>query len=227
MEAWWASRCEVCGWPGEGRLCSDCRGPNPYRLPGPAPGIRAMWLLGTYDQGPGRAVRHAKRHANRGLACLLARSWARRIAPMIQGIDVLVPAPSAPLSLARRGFAVAPLLAHALSERTGLPVAHALRRRGGARQASLPNAEARRQNLRGRIRCEAAPPGRILLVDDVVTTGATADACARELLGAGAEGIWLAAVCRVDNSPSSGSGRVSRRIRAEDALPPELRAPPG
>jgi predicted amidophosphoribosyltransferase len=97
----------------------------------------------------------------------------------------LVPVPPHPVRHRRRGFDPAAELAAALAERTGLPLAPILRRRDRApRQVGLGRAQRRRA---GRLVIEVTrgPPARALLIDDVHTTGATLDACARVLVAAG------------------------------------------
>lgn len=97
-----------------------------------------------------------------------------------------------PLHWARRmfrGFNQAADLAEAIARRTGLPSRPLLRRfRFHPAQVGL-SAPLRRQNVLGVFRCVGTPPPYIVLVDDVATTGATLDACARALKDAGAERV--------------------------------------
>jgi ComF family protein len=109
--------------------------------------------------------------------------------------DLIVPVPLHPLRLRRRGFNPAGLLAAALGRRHRLPVDHAAlaRIRDTPSQTRLARSQ-RAQNVSGAFRAgKRALPGRIWLVDDVVTTGSTLREAARTLRGAGAHRI--VAVC--------------------------------
>jgi len=101
----------------------------------------------------------------------------------------IVPVPPQPVRARRRGFDPAGALARALAPRLGVPERDCLRRRDrGRRQVGATRSQRRRA---GRIAIElrAPPPARVLLVDDVHTTGATLDACARALLEGGCRGV--------------------------------------
>lgn len=121
--------------------------------------------------------------------------------PREQGFDVIVPMPLHWRKRWRRGFNQAGLLAREIARRTNLPVSHALRRvKHTAAQAGLTNAK-RRENVSGafRARHKAALAGqRVLLIDDVLTTGATAASCARVLRMAGARDVTLLTLARAD-----------------------------
>lgn len=113
--------------------------------------------------------------------------------------DLLVPVPLSAARLRERGFDQADELTRVLAGITGIERGRRVlrRRRDTAPQSGLSRA-GRRRNPRGAFLARRAlVAGRcVLLVDDVVTTGATASACARALLRAGARRVVLAAACR-------------------------------
>lgn len=116
--------------------------------------------------------------------------------------DLLVPVPLHPFRLWRRGYNQAGLLAAALGKRLDRPVQHGtlIRRRATIRQAGLTPA-GRRDNVAGafRVRQRGRPLAgtSVLLVDDVFTTGATLEACARALKRAGASKVSAVTLARV------------------------------
>jgi ComF family protein len=144
--------------------------------------------VGRYD-GSLRAILHALKYSSR-------RSVARRLGAMMRsaggdvldGADFAVPVPLHPLRRFTRGFNQANELARAL----GVPVRHALRRARHTRsQADLPAAR-RHANVRNAFRLarRASVDGAcVVLVDDVSTTGATLEACARTLVEAGVKEV--------------------------------------
>src|SRR6202022_1290116 len=112
-----------------------------------------------------------------------------RALPREQSFDVIVPMPLHWRKRWQRGFNQAELLAREIGSRTHTPVRNTLRRiRNTASQAGLTSAK-RRENVSGAFQARkriALNDKRVLLIDDVMTTGATAASCARALKRAGA-----------------------------------------
>lgn len=108
------------------------------------------------------------------------------------GFDLLVPVPLHPLDLRKRGFNQAELLARRLSGLTGIPFANALIKVRRTNQQSSLSHEAREENVKNAyVSVLPLYEKKVLLVDDVRTTGSTARACAKELLRAGADSVSL------------------------------------
>ncbi len=138
-----------------------------------------------------------------GLAELMGRRMVRTAIPpdLTVGPYVIVPVPTTKRRLRSRGYNQAELLARTVSDGVDQPVREALeRRRGGPTQVGLHPAQ-RRANVRNAfVAREEAVAGlsgvRVLLVDDVLTTGATAEAAARALVQAGATEVFLSTFAR-------------------------------
>ncbi|HEX9711400.1 MAG TPA: ComF family protein [Actinomycetota bacterium] len=163
--------CARCSEPGgRGRCCEGLAfdaARAPYRYAGPARDALMSFKLG----GERRA----------------ARAMAARMAPVAPPADAITFVPSSPKALAQRGFDPAEQLARALAPLLGLPCRRLLRKaRETSDQAALGRS-ARLANLRDVFVAARGPipQGTILLVDDVMTTGATAHGCARALKVAG------------------------------------------
>lgn len=152
---------------------------------GPA-GLDRAWSSASYEGVARDLVAALKFRRLLPVADLMAEriEW---LAPahMLSGTIVAVP-PALP-RLRRRGFDPAGELAGALAERLEAPLERCLERRGGGRQLGRRRAE--RVGHPPRIRATAAAPRSALLIDDVLTTGATLTACARALRAAGSSRV--------------------------------------
>lgn len=174
--------CMACGLLAATPLCEACRDTQGGWFVSP-PGITASWAAAPYDSGVGQALKKAKYAGDRAAIKLLAKLLAERAAPVFaeREIDVVVPVPASWQRRMVRGFNQSVLLAMAVSQSLDVPWVRALgRRAGGRRQAQLSAAE-RRLNVGDAVWNRHQVTGRVLLVDDVTTTGSTAAACAASL----------------------------------------------
>jgi len=121
---------------------------------------------------------------------------------LIADSDVIAPVPLHRMRLWRRRYNQAAELARALGRRAGKPVAvqAPVRSRPTESQGAMASARARRRNVLSAFRVlrpELVEGHSVLLIDDVLTTGATAEACARALKRAGAAKVHVLALARV------------------------------
>lgn len=165
--------------------------------------IAAGASLGPYE-GPLRtAIHELKYGGQRRVAARLVEASLRdpSVRALVGPGSVLVPVPLHPRRRRERGFNQSELLAREIARRTGAPVApDALVRRADTPPQTGLSAAARRANVKGAfaVRQRARIAGRsIVLIDDVFTTGATAQACARALREAGASDVRLLTMARV------------------------------
>ncbi|MBI2854906.1 MAG: ComF family protein [Chloroflexi bacterium] len=179
--------CPRCGKPQPREaLCPSCWGWYPA-----IEGIRAPFRFeGTIRQ----AVHSLKYRSIRALAQPLSELLARYYGLATIPADVLVPVPLHRNRLRERGYNQSALLARGLGRTIGLPVIEnvLVRQRDTPPQARSTSVEERAQNVAGAFSCggNAFSGKRVLLIDDVCTTGATLDACAAAVRKAGATSVW-------------------------------------
>ncbi len=215
--------------PGPILLCDDCRPTVIDRLPAcprcaadvpetlaggsscpqcrrPAPQFQFAVRLGRYAGALRSAILAIKHGSAEPLAAALGRLLADERGDILaaQHFDVVVPIPMHWTRRLVRGINNPDVLARRLAERLGIPAAgHLLRRRRHTRPQTGLTRGFRLDNVRGafRARRHADLPGaRVLVVDDVMTTGATAGEAARELRAAGAEFVGAAVLARADSA---------------------------
>lgn len=192
-------------------FCVQCRAPFLSAAPLDEQGRCALCRLGVHGfdaaysygfyEGELRELIHLFKYGRiETLAGPLGRLLALAL-PRDREFDVIVPMPLHWRKRWQRGFNQSQLLAREIARRTGIPLSKALRRvRFTAAQAGLTNAK-RRRNVSGAFRARktgALPGGRVLLIDDVMTTGSTAASGARALKLAGARQVTLLTVARAD-----------------------------
>jgi ComF family protein len=196
--------CAICGTPypglGGDMVCDGCRHapPPPYGF------VRAVAEYRDGMRAAILALKYGRRAAVAGpLGALLAEVGVARLpAPPRAVADALVPIPLHPGRRSERGFNQAELLADACAAAWHLPVLRrAIRRVRATPPQTALDAAARRRNVAGAfavVRPGEVAGRQLLLVDDVLTTGATAGAAAQALLDAGARAVGVLVLARVE-----------------------------
>ncbi|WP_345461786.1 ComF family protein [Deinococcus carri] len=185
----------------EAGLCASCRAGLIPRLEAHSPlsarSAPHLVTLGPYRGVSRRAVHALKFGGARDLAGVLGGALAAGV-PAAWQVGAVVPVPLHSRRERERGFNQAALLAQAVAAALAVPCVPALRRtRATAQQARL-HAHERTANLAGAFQADARrlPPGPVLLVDDVMSTGSTLKACRDALQAAGVGQVYVAVVAR-------------------------------
>lgn len=206
-------RCLVCGDVAD-ELCERCLAALP-RLPPPfceRCGAPTGWPVRRCGECAGRRLAFASARAAvaydpvvRALVAGWKEQGRRHVAALAAGVvteavhrpvaGALVPVPADAERRARRGHSPAARLATQLGARWELPVRDVLVRRPGQRQRGLTLAD-RRRNVRAAFRAVASVPARVVLVDDVYTSGSTVAAAASALRRAGATRVEVVTFAR-------------------------------
>jgi len=190
--------CDGCGLPAEfetaGR-CAACEA-RPHQFSR----ARAACLYDEHSRDPILKLKHGDRT---DLAPLFARWLSRSARDLIETADAIAPVPLHRWRLLSRRYNQSAEVARRLAAETGRPfLPDQLVRVRQTESQGGRSASGRRRNVAGAFTVSPAHRSRIegrriLLIDDVLTTGATADACARALKAAGAADVTLAVIARV------------------------------
>ncbi len=189
-------RCVVCrrrdDW-----LCRACRAEA--RLPKETmavQGVTHAFAPWAYEGGPRSLILALKLRGLRAASDPLITAMIDRARQARLDADVVTWVPARRKDKAARGFDHAEVIALGVAARLGLPAAALLCRRGHQRDQAGLDRIGRLTNLAGAFTATAPVAGTILLVDDLVTTGATAASCAAALKVAGATRVDLLVACR-------------------------------
>jgi ComF family protein len=195
-----ARTCALCGdllpdAPAALRLCRHCRA-QPPAMDGVAAATR-------YEAVAKSAIVYFKFHGAAELGAPLARVICQHLPPTVdlRAYHGILPVPLHPGRRRARGYNQSEILARAIADEHQLPLLrHALRRvRHTSQQTKILQRHARQVNMRGAFRVMNAAEVNekaLILVDDVVTTGATVNECARMLKQAGAASVLVLAIAR-------------------------------
>ncbi|MCR5687563.1 MAG: ComF family protein [Lachnospiraceae bacterium] len=188
-----APSCGKCGKPVDaGGLCEDCgRIAHVYDR-----GCAAL----VYDEYISKSIYRFKYNGKREFSAFYGRIMAERCGDAIRSWkpDAIVPVPVHKSKLQKRGYNQAELIARELSGRLKIPVDTALvERRAATKVQKELGAGARQKNLKGafKVTQNAVKLKTVLIVDDIYTTGATVDAVAGCLKGAGVGRVYYASLC--------------------------------
>ena len=177
-----SERCPVCALPTPGaNICGACLKQAPH--------FDATQAVFRYEFPVDSLIQSLKYAHRLASADFLGRALAQIATPLPP--DLILPVPLSPARLAERGFNQAMEIARPLAQALGVPleIRHIHRRRDTAPQASLPWKE-RTKNIRHAFECDIDLTSKtILVVDDVMTTGATLDELARTLKAHGASRV--------------------------------------
>lgn len=177
-------------------LCASCRADLvPPASSEPIPSVDKIYIPWRYEGAARDLVLGLKLRGQRPAARPLAAALAASIQERGTDASTITWVPARRRDIRRRGFDHAEVIARALGDTIGLPVTCMLRRTSARPDQTTLSAIERRANLEGAFRGHRAAEC-VLLVDDLVTTGATASSCARALRSAGSHIVEVAAPCR-------------------------------
>ncbi len=184
--------CDICGEPlvsGHSSVCGECLADRPA--------FSKVHAYGLFDGALKEAIHSYKFASIRRLAAPLAALLAEKCLGL-PAADVVTAVPLTKKRLLERGFNQSMLIGREVARMTGAKLLpHALRKvKDTPAQAGL-NRKERGLNLKGAFLCAGGVSGQtVTLVDDVITTGATARECSRALIEAGAREVYVVALAR-------------------------------
>ena len=183
-----APTCRRCGAPTafETFVCEECKGIDF--------GFESAQAPLMYE-GVGKQIVHALKY--KGYTSVVERLMTPLLLEVVRGgFDAVVPVPLHRSRLRRRGFNQSRLMAESLARRINASLSDTLEVVRSTRDQVELSGAGRRANVRGAFGAKGRIKGRVLLVDDVFTTGATMSECAGTLVRAGADEVHAVSLCR-------------------------------
>ena len=205
LDLLWPRRCEVCGRPCDRPrryICADCLNRIPFVRPEDGVYEIADAASAVRFECETREMVHGFKFRRRLWLRDDFVDWmeaAARVRFDVAAVDVVVPMPTTLRHRMDRGYNQCEVLASELARRIGRRCLRLVARRGSFRQQSTLSEEDRVKNVKGTfsVRRPALVRGRtVLVVDDIMTTGATLGACAAALREAGASRVWSVTLAR-------------------------------
>lgn len=197
----WHQHCLLCGTtpaPAQQPLCHGCHADLPWSAQ-PVFLFQDMTVYSGFDYGwpINRLIHLFKYQARLDLLPILIQGLTTHATP---AVDALVAVPMSAQRLRERGFNQAHILAKALGQQWGIPVWQGVeRQRHTLRQQSLDRLD-RLDNLQNAFVVQSSPPTRVMLIDDVFTTGSTLHALAQKLTHAGTQQLSASVIARVSTT---------------------------
>lgn len=187
-------RCGLCGRIGEPPVCSECLAEMPPcgSFTKQVPLLDRTWVRFEYKARAAQAVRRLKFDRVTSLGPTLSEILLSQVRGVLEDFDAVIPVPIHMLRRIERGFNQA----ETLTKSWPCPVEPSLLRRTKRTRPQVGLSQAERlTNLEGAFKAGEVEGMRILLVDDVITSGATMTACADALLQSRAKTVSAAALC--------------------------------
>ena len=179
--------CTFCGELAESfATCAACKKRHP---------LEYIWIASDFTGVPARIIKQYKFAGARAAAAPLGHAIAAQL-PLLTPETLIVPIPTTPTRIRQRGYDHALLLAKAVGQEIQLPIAPLLSREHDARQVGATRSQRFAQAATAFYASKLPYPRPILLIDDVVTTGATLDAAAKVLISAGATSVNAAVIAK-------------------------------
>lgn len=205
LEVLFPTRCIICRKPMEPesiRICSHCRRVLPYAKRGEITGhlFSGCSAAFHYQEPLRNAILRYKFQGRQSYGKTFGHFVAEAVAWDLEGAALVTWAPLSKKRLRKRGYDQAKLLAQAAAEELGLPLAPTLEKvRNTKVQSRLRRADQRKANVKDAYRPLKGldlTGQRVLLIDDICTTGATLDSCTKALLEAGAVDVTCGVLAR-------------------------------